>query len=223
MQFQNFILGCYPYDRENQTAKQIRQFVDSKLIEYGLTLNNQIFIVTDNENRMKAAFKDSCSRVGCSIHYLNKQLEHTFTTKEIDHVKVNCDIAQEMFSNVRKIVSHMSRCHKQCKLSHELETYSDTRFNGAFITMDIFLLVFDELASVLDSDYINYYFAIDKDLLECVCRFLKIFEAAIGELSKDTAPTIHKVLPLREYMLNHCQVDVDDNEGIKEIKIFLGM
>lgn len=211
LQFQNFILGCFPYDRENYTAIQVRQFVDSKLIAYSLTLKNQIFVVTDNENCMKAAFKDSCSRVGCSIHYLNKQLEHAFTSKEIDKTKVNCDIAQHMFSNIRKIVSH------------KLQTYSDTRFNGAFITMDIFLLVFDELITVLDSNFINYYLSIDKNLLECVCCFLKIFEEIIKELSKDTVPTIHKVLPLQEYLLNYCHVNVDDNEEIKEVKTFLGI
>ena len=188
-----------------------------------MTLNNETFVVTDNENRMKAAFRDSCSRVGCSIHYLNKQLEHAFTSKEIDQVKVNCDIVQSMFSNIRSIVSHMSRSHKQCKLSHKLQTYSNTRFNGAFITMDIFLLVFDELVTVLDTNYITYYLSIDKDLLECICCFLKVFENTIEELSKDTTPTIHKVLPLREYLLNHCQVGVGDNQGVKEIKIFLGM
>lgn len=223
LEFQNYILGCFPYDRENHTAIQVRQFVDSKLLEFGLTLNNKIFVVTDNENCMKAAFKDCCSRVGCSIHYLNKQLEHTFMSKEIDKIKVNCDIVQDMFSNIRKIVSHMSRSHKQCKLSHKLQTYSPTRFNGAFITMDIFLLVFDEIITVLESNFMDHYLAINKDFLECVCCFLKIFEKTIEELSKDTTPTIQKVLPLREYLLNHCQVSADDDEGIKEIKNFIGM
>ncbi|CAF1677362.1 unnamed protein product [Rotaria magnacalcarata] len=221
LQFQSFVLGCYPYDHENHNASQIRQFVDSKLTEYGLILDNQKFVVTDNENRMKAAFKDSCCRVGCAIHYVNKQLEHTFTTKEINKIKVNCDIVQQMFSNIRKIVAHVTRSHKQCKLSHKLQSYSETRFNGAFVTMDIFLLVFDELISVMDLNFINYYLSIDKELLECVCCFLKIFEQTIEELSKDTEPTIYKVLPLREYLLNHCQVNADDYDGLKEIKIFL--
>jgi len=223
LQFQNFILGCYPYDRENHSSNQIRHFVDCKLTEYGLVMNNRIFVATDNENRMKAAFRDACSRIGCSIHYLNKQLEHTFTTKEIDKVKVNCDTAQKMFSDIRKIVAHVTRSHKQHKLSHKLQSYSQTRFNGAFLTMDIFLLVFDELIVVLDPDFINYYLTIEKDLLMCVCSFLKVFEETIQELSKDTVPTIHKVLPLREYLLQHCQAKADDNDSIKEIKVFLGM
>ncbi len=200
-------------------------------------MNSRTFIVTDNENRMKSAFKDSCCRIGCSIHYLNKQLKHSFTSKEVDKVKVNCNIAQNMFSNIRKIVAHVTQCHKQCKLSHKLQSYCDTRFNGTIITMDsptsvghiiiitmdIFLLIFDELIGVLDSDFMNHYLSIDKELLECICCFLKAFDETIEELGKDSVPTIHKVLPLREYLLNHCQVNDDDNDGIKEINTFLGI
>ncbi|CAF2512163.1 unnamed protein product [Rotaria sp. Silwood2] len=223
LELQDWILGCYPYDCENHSALQVRQFVNSKLSEFHLKLDNEIFVVTDNKNCMKAAFKESCSRIGCSIHYLNKQLEHAFMTKEIDKVKVNCNVAQEMFSNIRKIVAHMTRSHKQCKLSHKIKSYSETRFNRAFITMDIFLLVFDELITVLDSSFVNHYLSIDKELLQCICSFLKSFEAVIEELSNDTVPTIHKVLPLREYLLNHCRLNPDDNDGVKEIKIFLGI
>ncbi|CAF2815005.1 unnamed protein product [Rotaria sp. Silwood2] len=115
----------------------------------------------------------------------------------------------------------MSRSHKQCKLSYKLQTYSDTRFNGAFITMDIFLLVFDEMISVLDSSFINYYLLVDKELSERVCSFLKAFGEVLEEMSNDKVPTIYKVLPLREYLLNHCKLNPDDHDGIKEIKTFL--
>lgn len=223
IKLKNYILGCYPYDRESQSANQIRLFVENKLSEYKLKLNNQTFIVTDNENRMKSAFKDPCTRVGCSIHYLNKQLEHAFTTKEIDKIKVNCDLAQEMFTNIRKIISHVTKSHKQCQLSQKLVSYSETRFSGAFLSMDIFLQVFDQIIGVLDSNFITCYLSINKELLECICSFLKVFDKVIEELSQDTVPTIHKVLPLREYLLKHCQVNDDDHDGIKELKLFLGM
>ncbi|CAM4950245.1 unnamed protein product [Rotaria socialis] len=166
LQLQAFILGCYPYDRDNQTSTQIRQFVDSKLMEYNLSLNNNKFVVTDNENKMKSSFKDSCTRIGCSIHYMNKQLEHCFITNTIEKMPVNCDLAQEMFGYIRKIVSHMRRTHKQTKLPRKLQSYSDTRFNGAFYTMNMFLMVFDDLAGVLDRTFLADYMLIDKDLLE---------------------------------------------------------
>ena len=53
---QNFILGCFLFDAESQTASNIRAFVDIQLSSFGLVLNNTIFVVSDNENKMRAAF-----------------------------------------------------------------------------------------------------------------------------------------------------------------------
>jgi hypothetical protein len=86
-----------------------------------------------------------------------------------------------------------------------------------------FLLVFDELAGVLDRSFLNHYMLIDKDLLAFVCLFLKPFEDVLEQLSCDTKPTIHKVLPMRQYLLNQCNIDSDDHDGIQQIKKFLGM
>ncbi|CAF0799454.1 unnamed protein product [Adineta steineri] len=217
-----FTLGCYPYDQDNQTSPQVRQFVDSKLMEYHLSLDDSKFVVCDNENKMKSSFKVCCTRIGCSIHYLSKQVQHCFTTDTIDKVPVNCDIIQQMFRCIRRIVSHMRRAHKQSKLPRKLQSYSDTRFNGAFHTMDVFLLVFDDLAGVLDRTLMNDYMLIDKDLLVSVCSFLKPFEEVMVQLSCDTKPTIHKVLPLRQYLLQQCIINSDDQDGIQQMKKFIG-
>ncbi len=214
-------MGCFPYDRENQTANQIRQFVDSKLMEFHLNLDDDKFIVSDNENKMKSAFKDTCTRIGCAIHYVNKQLEHSFTSEIIDKVPVKCEIGQQMFRIIRNIVSHTRRAHKQSKLSRKLQSYSDTRFNGAFHTMNVFLIVFDELATILDRSFLNDYESIDKDLLSFICMFLKPFDEIINQFSSDSKPTIYKVLPFKEYLLNHCKPHPDDHDGIQQIKTFL--
>jgi hypothetical protein len=189
-----FVLGCFPYDRDNQTANQVRQFVDSKLMEFNLSLDNNKFVVSDNENKMKSAFKESCIRIGCSIHYVNKQLEHCFTSQVVDKMPVKCDIS-----------------------------YSNTRFNGAFLTMNVFLLVFDELRDVLDRALMNDYECIDKDLLSYICKFLEPFEEVIQQLSSDTKPTIYKVLPFKQYLLNECRIHPDDHDGVQQVKTFLGI
>ena len=89
-----FILDCFPYDHDHQIASQICQFVDSELMQFSLTLDSSKFIVCDNENKLKSTFKYLCTRIGCSIHYINKQLEHFFTTDVIDKVPVKCEIVQ---------------------------------------------------------------------------------------------------------------------------------
>ena len=78
LKLQVFILGCVPYDRENQTSNKIRNFVDTELMDCQLSLDNSKFVVSDNESKMKSAFKDRCTRIECTIHYVNEQLEHSF-------------------------------------------------------------------------------------------------------------------------------------------------
>ncbi|CAF5082801.1 unnamed protein product, partial [Rotaria magnacalcarata] len=196
--------------------------VDAQLLSFGLTLNNKIFVVTDNENKMRAAFKEKCTRIGCSIHYLSKQLEHSFTSEEIDRTFVRCTEIQKLFDNVKKVVTHVRRTHRQVKLKQKLQLYSDTRFNGAFYMLNVFLNVFDDIGSVLSSGYIDYLTGVDKDLLEEVCQFLIVFDNAINQLSEEERPTMHQVLPIRQLLIDHCEVIFEDSSELKELKLFLG-
>ncbi|CAF4291808.1 unnamed protein product, partial [Rotaria sordida] len=112
-----FILGCFPYEMENKRAATIRLFVDDILSGCGLKLDEQKFVMTDNEPTMRCTFNQNCKRVGCSDHYINKQLQHAFTTEKIDGELVNCESTQEMFNDVKNIVSSIRRMHKQQNLS----------------------------------------------------------------------------------------------------------
>ncbi|CAF3417542.1 unnamed protein product [Rotaria socialis] len=218
----NFILGCFLYDIQTQSASNVRTFVENKLVSFGLVLNSNVFVVTDNENKMRAAFKDKCIRIGCSIHYLNKQLEHSFTSEEIEKQTVKCDKVQHLFENVKKVATHVRRTHRQVKLSRKVQLYSDTRFNGAFHMLNVFLKVFDDIGVVLNNNYLSYFTVIDKELLEEVCKFLELFEEVINKLSQEERPTIYMVIPLRQLLINHCEPQFEDTAELKELKVFLG-
>ncbi|CAM4848544.1 unnamed protein product, partial [Rotaria magnacalcarata] len=196
LQLYAFILGYYPYDRDNQSSSQMRQFVDAKLLEFDLSVENSKFVATDNENKMKSCFKDPCIRIGCSIHYLSKQLEHCFTSVTLEKIP-------------------------QSKSPRTLQSYPDNRFNGAFLTMNVFLTLFNDLAVVLDRAFLDDYMLIDKDLLEHVRSFLGPFEELINELSCDKKPTVYKVLPLRQCLINRCTIHQNDHDGIRQMKTFL--
>jgi hypothetical protein len=140
-----FILGCYPYDENDQKAPTVRAFVDAILDEYGLKLDDNKYVMSDNENKMKCAFNYTCKRIDCSSHYLNKQLEHAFTSETIDKQTVDYVEVRALFKHVKTLVTYIRRSHKQLKLTRKLQTYSETRFNGAFCMLNVFLMVFDEL------------------------------------------------------------------------------
>ena len=114
----NFILGCFPYDAPSHSAQHLREFVDEKLQQFTLKLDNTTYAVTDNEPRMLAAFRDQCTRVGCSDHYLNKQIQHAFESQQIhinrhQYETVNCESVQNLFQCVKRIVATVRRSHKQ--------------------------------------------------------------------------------------------------------------
>ena len=219
---QCFILGCYPYDLESHSAINTRKFVKSKLCQLKLQVNDSIYVVSDNKTKMQAPSRLSCQRIGCSVHYINKQLEHAFLKKEIDKSPVLCDVIQNLFSRVKIIVALVRRSHKQSKLSRKVGTYSDTRFNGAFHMMNSVLLVINELSLILDGAHLNEYIMLDKDLLEQICSFLKVFDEVIEQLSDDKKPTTFKVLPLRKRLLNEHKIKSRDHQGLTEVKVFLG-
>ncbi|CAF3483352.1 unnamed protein product [Rotaria sp. Silwood2] len=216
-----FVLGCYQYDLESHSAINTRKFVESKLSDFGLELNDSIYVVSDNEPKMIATFKSNCQRIGCAAHYINKQLEHGFNKEEINKLPVACDVVQNVFDCVKKIVAHIKKSPKQTKLSKRVQTYSDTRFNGAYHMLHVFFEIFDELTMVLDGTNLNQYLLLDKDLLEQICLFLKVFDEVIEQLSDDKRPTIYKVLPLRQRLLNECKIKDNDHIGLQKLKQFL--
>ncbi|CAF4341330.1 unnamed protein product, partial [Rotaria magnacalcarata] len=182
---QNFILGCILYDTQSQSAHNVRSFVDSQLKSYGLTLNESIFVVSDSENKMRAAFKEKCTRI------------------EVDKRRISFDKAQSLFEHVKKMVTH------------------DTRFNGAFYMLEVFLDVYDELAGIINNVFMANLAAIDKELLEELCTFLKIFDQVIDALSEEEKPTMHKVIPVRQLLLNHCDLKYEDSGELKELNFSL--
>ena len=79
------------------------------LFEYGLSLNQNTFITTDNEPKMAAALRDA-NRIGCADHYVNKILEHSFTISNS-----NCTEAIRVFDAVKSLVANFRRSHRQIK------------------------------------------------------------------------------------------------------------
>ncbi|CAM4982252.1 unnamed protein product [Rotaria socialis] len=60
-------------------------------------VNDRVFMITDNENKMKSAFKDNVERIGCSAHYINKVLEHSFMKESIHSPTLHLVIPYKQF------------------------------------------------------------------------------------------------------------------------------
>jgi hypothetical protein len=152
-QSQTFLIGCYPYEFENKRAPTVRLFIDNILSDFGLKLDSEKFVMSDNEPTMKCVFNS------------------------------NCELAQTMFEDAKHIVINVRRMHKQQSLSKKLISYSDTRFGGAYDMQMMFSNVFDELVEVLDTRLLSIQSKIDKDLLYDICEFLFPFVSVLDILS----------------------------------------
>ncbi|CAF1449139.1 unnamed protein product [Rotaria sp. Silwood1] len=151
----SFCLCCKPYSLENPTAPNIRKFVDELLLEYGLSLNTNSFIITDNEPKMIAALRGA-NRVGCSDHYINKILEHSFTIS-----KSGCVEVVQTFDVIKSLVANFRRSHRQ----------------------NVFNLTYNELMDIFSGSHYNDFESIDKDLLSLICDFLRVFDEIITTLN----------------------------------------
>ncbi|CAF4272953.1 unnamed protein product [Rotaria magnacalcarata] len=159
-----FILGCFPYNAASHSAQYLREFVNKVLAEYKLVLNTTKFAVTGNEAKIS-----------------------TFEA-------VGCELAQTVFGHVKKIVFFVRHSHKQQKLPRKLQNYSEARFAGAIIMLDIFREMYQNLPEVLiNSNAMENYNAIEKDLLDDICNFLEPFQDVINDLSKDRQPCRHQI------------------------------
>ena len=143
--------------------------------------------------------------------------------KKIDGQFVNCDIVQCLFDSIKSIVSKIRQSHKQINLSKQLFSYSPTRFSGAFAMLNVFLEIFAEINHVVDQQSLTDYSLIDQDVLSNVCSFLLSFNTVIQALSGDQRPTLHRVLPFKQYLINKCEIVVAGDGYIKQIKSFLSM
>jgi hypothetical protein len=120
-------------------------------------------------------------------------------------------------------VSFVRRSHQQQKLSRKLQAYSETRFADAIIMLDVFREVsFEVYETLVNCTTMFDYNSIEKKLLDDICSFLKPFQQVIDDLSVNQEPSLHRVIPLRQYLINRCKVEENDSLAIDQLKTFLG-
>ncbi|CAF1353535.1 unnamed protein product [Adineta steineri] len=209
-----FVLACKPYDLPSQTADNIRLFTDKILESYDLDLHKVKYVVSDNENKMRASFRSNINRIGCSTHFINKIIEHSLCVRDID-----CDDIQRLFNNIHDLVVYLRQSHNQSKLSKKLQLFSKTRWNSAYDMLSSFIDVFPELNCIItDKDRKSIFATIDFEELLAFAKYLKYFVDVTELLSAEKTPTIHLVLPFKQRLINLSKPDENDLESIQKFK-----
>jgi hypothetical protein len=66
--------------------------------------------------------------------------------------------------------------------------------------------------------YVNRLAGIERNLLQELVNFLKVFKDASDELEATCTVTLHKPLPWFHTLKKHCCIDSEDSEPMKKIK-----
>ncbi|CAF2033247.1 unnamed protein product [Rotaria magnacalcarata] len=211
-----FILACELYDLPNQKAHNIRDFVNIVVEEFGLKINEDIFIVSENEPKMVAAFSDGVIRIGCNAHYINNVIQHAFEFEESC-----CSGVQTFFSLVQDIITYVRQTHKQSSLSTCVQNYCKIRFSSVYIMLNTFVMVYNKLLSILNTTQSQNYLKINYVELEQLTRYLKYFHDVIDKLSCERTPTIHLVISYKQFLLNKSNDDDDDCLHLVQLKRYI--
>ncbi|CAF4923860.1 unnamed protein product [Rotaria sp. Silwood1] len=124
-------------------------------------------------------------------------LQHAFQSDQI-HLnkstieKVACELVQNIFNQVKKVVSSVRHSHQQQTFSQKLQTKT-----------------------------LNDYSLIEKELLDDICNYLEPFQEILDAVSEDQQPSLHRVIPLRQYLMNKCEVKEEDSATIIRLEVLL--
>ncbi|CAF2085014.1 unnamed protein product [Rotaria magnacalcarata] len=80
---------------------------------------------------------------------------------------------------------------------------------------------FYELPSVLSDEHKKNYLKVDRDNLESICKYLKQFHDIIEKLSCEKSPTIHLVVPYKQFLINLSIINENDDQLIIPLKNYI--
>ena len=164
-------------NKESHTAENYRKKTDEVVEEFGLK-DKVVLTTTDNENKMKAAFKDH-ERNGCLAHQI-----HNSVTEAVTGIKVVDDAIKKL----RKVASLHNKSYKfrynlqaeQEKLGikqRPLQQDVPTRWGSTRAASGSFLTHKDDLAACSTDDRFKNFQAINSSLMKHDKRNLMFSES----------------------------------------------
>ena len=111
-------------------------------------------------------------------------------------------VFKKLFFTVREIISYISQSHKQSALSVCIQNYCKTRFSTVYIMLNTFLMVYNELPSVLNNNQRQNYLKVKYIELEQLSKYLKHFHDVLEKLCCEQTSTLHLVVPYKQLLIN---------------------
>jgi len=211
---------------ERHTGKVIQQTVRSILEEFRAYRPGNTY-VTDNASSMKAAFYDNVW-LGCSCHNLNLVLQHGFQAPtgkahdtDDDEGLPHC--VAGLINTCKELVRLVKKTRLNSLLDTTLKQSVPTRWNSTLITLKS---VNDNLADLrvfgtdaaTNKNVLRLLADVNEALLGETIAVLQPFDTATKQLSTDTKPAIHLVLPTKFQLKKHLSPSAADSMAVVQLK-----
>lgn len=191
---QNFNLHCrtitnrYMSVNKKKDGAYVRSKINKILRENGIQITPKVVFITDRGSNMLAALFD-CEHTSCGLHFFCNCLKNVFKEGKL----------KVILSTSKNIVRFIKKSGKNELFKPSLKSTNEVRFNYA-LTMFESLLANDNWITMVEiiSESQNAHLLqnIQKEELEQLVKFLKIFQRATSAIESTSQPTIHRMLAI---------------------------
>jgi len=109
------------------------------------------------------------------------------------------------------------------KLQKSLKQEVETRWNIKLAMLESINDQFEEISNLLtERNELSKIENIDSNMLQIIINFLRKFQEASDYLEGTKYPTLHMVIPWYKILINHCQVNISDNDALTQLKSVVG-
>jgi hypothetical protein len=119
----------------------------------------------------------------------------------------------------KSLVTYFKHSSLNSKLTKSLKQEVETRWNSKLEMLESISDQFEEISDILsERNEIDRIDKIDSNALQILVDFLKKFREASDFLEGSKYPTLHMVIPWYKILMNHCKVNITDNDILIQIK-----
>src|SRR4051794_2743110 len=123
----------------------------------------------------------------------------------------------------KSLVTYFKHSSLNSKLTKSLKQEVETRWNSKLEMLESISDQFEEISDILsERNEIDRIDKIDSNVLQILVDFLKKFREASDFLEGSKYPTLHMVIPWYKILMNHCKVNISDNDILIQIKSVVG-
>ncbi|KAL4134763.1 hypothetical protein QTP88_006478 [Uroleucon formosanum] len=224
--------GQYP-SHETKTGENIKKFMINAFTQLteiaegnnSSELMDNLTFVTDQGTNIVNALR-SFKRLNCSAHLINTVLRNLFDIKFLSHTDDSGSIPLQpiihLFNECKNLVKFMKSSGKNSQLSTVLVQEVETRWNTRLLMLESIEKSLPEIIKI-HGEFFCRLQNINRDLLQSLITFLKIFKNASDELEGDKKPTIQKVVLfkclIKNNLIKYANLEINNLDEDVEVNI----